>query len=318
MRFLGPFVLMLLMSSPALAERSGDGFPFQTGAGAYRDLVVYPDDARSVRLVFPVVAVERPGPDRAILRPGGGGRVIVQLPTGRKNGFATTATLSFGDAPITLRRNGDRLDLEGSLRAIALPLMGGSDPAVGTIAFEAMRAVLSVPMGTSPAIRQATITLKARAMRVDAAMLALPAAANPAPFGTGPIDLSGRVSLRIIEDPADLHDVARAIRRIDLDRASVVMLDGRVDAAGAAVFSPAGDGALRDLRGNLSLGNYAGMIQRLLASKVVAPQQLMPLVLMAASLGRMSTDGTLSFRVATGADGALIINGKPTALTLAP
>ena len=60
MRWIMNIVIPMLLSAPAVAKTSMDGWPFSLKAKSYRDLVVYPGDDRAVRFVYPAVTVEHP------------------------------------------------------------------------------------------------------------------------------------------------------------------------------------------------------------------------------------------------------------------
>ena len=313
MRLLGYVALLIVLLRPAIAaETTFEHFPFETKAGTYRNLIVYADDTRALRLVFPSVAVERPSADRAVLRPGGNGRVVLEIPSGKAGAFETGAELYVTDAPLVLRMEDSQTYLQGAVKAVAIPLVGGSDPALGRIVFDGMTAALSWPTDPATAPQVMTFALKAAGARVDAAMLALPPTANPKPLVTGPVETRGRLVLRVEQGAA----MPERLARIELDRAEVALFGGGVAATGTADF-PAGIGAPPDdLEGILRLAKFTIMMQRIMESGLVAPEQLMPLLLLAGTMGDVAKDGTVSFAIRTGPQGALIVNDRPTAIKL--
>lgn len=321
MHLIRRFAVLLLLAAPAMAaplaappaqaaETDTGRFPFATGAGVYRDLVVYPGESRALRVVFPVVTVERPSKTRAILRPGGDGRVIVEIAGDGTDRFTLGAELHFGQAPVILESDGERTDIRLSLRALALPLVDSPGGALGRIAFEGMLATLSWPTGLSPAIREARFALKAAGTRADALLFA-PGAAEAPTLKTGAVDIAGRLDLRMVEPPSRPDALMRSVTRARLDRGSVEMLDGRVVATGSSRFSPGDAMPVRDLRARLAFEKFSTMVQRLMLAGVLTPRQVMPLAVVAGSLGTLSPEGTLGFAIETTPEGVLVVNGKP-------
>jgi len=315
MHLIRRFAVLLLLAAPLpaapalAADTDFARFPFSTEAGEYRDLVFYPTDGRDLRIVFPRVAVERPSRSRAILRPGGDGRVTVETRDGRR-GFVKGADLYFGRAPVILSIAGDQLDMRLSLRALALPLIAGPEGAVGRVAFDGMLASVSIPTRPSPAPRKATFSLKAAGIMGDAVLFG-PDAVDQPTLKAGKVDIAGALDLRIPEAPGRTGTIFDAVTRARLDRGSIEMLDGRLSATGVAAFRPGTDEPVESVDGTVALDRFSTMVQRLMLTGILAPRQVFPLAALAGSLGSLSPQGTLSFDVETTPGGTFVVNGKP-------
>lgn len=308
MRFLALMLLALTLAAPSAAQTPVRDFPFATPAGEYRDLVVPLDAARSVRLVFPMVRVERAAEGRAMLHPGGDGRVVVQG-AGADGAFHSLAELYVADTPLSLRREGGRAILSGAARALALPVAGRPPgAALGVVTFEGMTARLS--WGVSGEARTPAFAVEARGARIERALLGLPAIA-PAALETGPLSLRGGLSL---EDGA--RRIGAGMRRVRLDEGRVALLGGGIALDGTADLARGLPGPADALRGTLRLRDVAGMARRAMAARLVPAERIMPLVALAGMLGRPEGADTLVLDAATAADGTLILNDRPTALRL--
>ena len=309
MRLFGWIFFSLMLAFPALADTRIAPFPFAVEAGAHRNAVLNPLGGTAFRLVFPAVGVERPSEDRAVLRPGGDGRVVLQITPNGEATFTTGAVLQFGQAPLIVERKGDRIAMAGSLKALSLPLSDGPDAAFGTVAFDAMTFKMILPSSASPAMQDASISMQAKAMRVDPALLAATLPGEPIRFEA--VDLRTRAEGRMAETPADLGQLARSVLRIDLDTAAANLSGGRIAARGEAAF---GEDEAAKIDGLLSLGNFAVLLQNLMSGQNFVPEQIMPLALVAGTLGSMTEDGMLNFRIQTTGEGGLILNGRSATL----
>ena len=307
MRPFGWMLLPVMLCFPALA--GAERPPFTMEEGVHRNVVLAPLGGSAFRLVLPAVSVERPSEDRAILRPGGDGRVVLQIMPEGGTGHRTGAVLHFGQAPLVMERRDGRVALAGSLKALSLPLTDDPDARHGTIAFQRMTFRLILPSASSPAMQEATISFQAQAMRVDPALLTVAMPGKPVVFST--VSLRAQAMLQIPHPLADIGQLSRSVRQVDLADAGADLSGNPIAARGTAVFGE--DDAAR-LDGLLSLGNFAALLQTLMSGDRFAPEQIMPLALVAGGLGRMTEDGTLTFRVRTAEDGTLIINDRPATL----
>ena len=311
MRFLGWMIFPLMLAFPALAEPGSARFPFTVKTGAHHNVVLHPLDGSAFRLVFPAAGVERPSEDRAILSPDGNGRVALQVMVEGETSYRTGAILHFGQAPLIVERRGDRVAMAGSLKALSVPLIDGPDAAFGTIAFEAMTFKLFLPATVSPSVQDATILMQAKAMHVDPAFFAAALPGEPIRFRA--VDLRAKAMGRMTERPMDLGQLSGTILRLDLENAAADQSGGRVAARGTMDFDA---GEIAGIDGTLSLGNFALMLQTLMSGQTFEPKQIMPLALVAGTLGTMTDDGALTFRVQTTEEGGLVLNGRPTTLPM--
>ena len=318
-------ISFLLLAAPALAEETSfERFPFETKAGTYQDLIVASDaDADAdvggtldMRLVFPSVTVERASGDRVALQPGEERRVVVQTGAGR-GGYETSVNLYFADRPLVLARRDGRVEMNATLKSIAIPLLDNRDAAFGTVVFpgEGLGIAISWPTRAAPTLQTVDMVLGGAGMQVDARLLSVPGATAPR-MEVGAVDLRGRAVLRLTDDPAGMADILASVERIEIDRSRAALLGGGVAASGVARVSPGADAPLTDLNGTLALGNFSIMIQRAMTAQLLAPEQLMPLAILAGGLGTLTPDGTLTFRIETTADGGVIVNDRPTAFRL--
>ena len=312
MRILRPFALLVLLASPAsAAETDLTRFPFQTEAGEYRGLVVYADSARRARLIFLSLDVERPSDDEAVLRPGGDGRVVVQVLPEGETAFRTGAVLEFEGEAVTLSRRDGRAALNGSLASIALPMPDDTRRFRGRIAFDGLSVTASWPMRASDAFQNADIALAADAVSVDAALLSAP---GNMPLAIGSVELAGTLALLLRED-AVAATRPPVLRRFDLERARIDGLDGRIEAVGVADFGRTLPPRLAGLRGRMVLDGFPDILSGLVKAKLVQPGILMTMAAMARGFGTVQPDGSMVFDVETTADGVLV-NGNPTGLLL--
>lgn len=311
MRLLRWILCAVILAFPALAETNAPRFPFSVDAGTHRNIVLPALGGSAVRLVFPEVGVERPSDNRAILKPGGDGRVIFQVTPEGEATFRTGAIIHFGQAPLIMERKDGQIAMAGSLKALSLPLVDGPDSPFGTITFEAMSFKLFLPSGASPAIQEAGIAVQAKAMHVDPSLLAVAQPGEWVRFDA--VDLRARTTGRIVENPADIGQLFGSILQVDLDNASANLSDGRIMAHGIIDLS---ESNIPRIDGLLSLGSFATLLQTLMSGGSFAPERIMPFALVAGTLGRMTDDGTLNFRIQTTGEGTLILNGRPAALDL--
>jgi len=312
MRFFGWIVFSLMLAFPALAETGRIHSPFTVEAGAHHNVVLHPLDGTALRLVFPAVGIERPSEDRAILKPAGQGRVALQVMNEGETAFRTGAILHFGQAPLVVERQGDRFAMAGSLKALSLPLIDGPDAGFGTIAFDAMTFKLFLPSTASSAMQDATMSMQATAMRVDPSLLAVALPGEPVHFDA--VDLRARATGRMVDSPADLGQLARSVLRVDLDNAAANLSGGRIAASGEIDFN---ENAALVLDGTLSLGNFPVLLNNLMSDGTFAPEQVFPFALVAGTLGRMTDDGAMMFRVQTTEKGELVLNGRSAKLPMA-
>ena len=300
-------VPLLAMPAAAVAETDFARFPFATEAGEYRGLVVYPDAARAMRIVFLSVAVERPAQGRAILRIGGDGRVVVQVARGQ--GFVTGAVVDFGETPLVLRSDEGRITVEATPQAVALPTPDG---VLGAATLSDARIMLSWPTRAAPDTQDAVFDLSFDAADFDGPLRAWLARTDPPPFGMGAVDLSGRIGMVLREDLVE-GGAPPLPTRIEIGTARANLFDGRIDASGEADIE---GGALSALRGMLRLDDFAGMLERSAAAGVFVPEAVMPFALLAVASAEESADGALSLTVDTAGDGGLVVNGAPIPLSL--
>lgn len=322
MRLFRHMTILLLLAGPAGAQTAAGDFPLAAEAGPYRDVIVAPDafagEGGAMRLLFPAVAVERLSGDRVFLRPGGDRRVIVQTSSAGRDGFATGAELYFTDGPILVGRRDGRVTMKARLRSIALPLIDGPDTARGKIAFaeEGMDFTVSWPTRPARALQAVDVVLSAAGMQVDGRLLSPPGAASVPALRVGAIDLLGRVAMRLTDEPAGLPDIVASIERVEIDRSRAALLGGGIAASGVAHVSPGAGAPLTDLVGTLALGDFSTMIGQLMTTRMIAPEHLMPLAMLAGGLGTLTPDGTLTFDIVTTEGGEVVVNDRPTAFRL--
>jgi|GEM_PF-3286548 len=295
--------------APARSRGIGGGCrPLALEAGSFRDLIVPQDADAPLRLIFPVVTVERPDAGTTHLIPGGDGRIVVQSATARPGEFRTIAELHAGPAPVLIRHGGEGMMVETPLRGIALPLTARPGSRLGLITLERGRVALSLPDRAAP---EGAISIEAAAAQAEPALIAS-LGGGAVPLNTGAITMQGSLYF-----DAPMANRGLRLQRVEIERGDIAMLTGRITASGRADFARGGASGPRTLTGSARLRNFAAMIQQLMTSGLVTAEQAMPLILIAGSLGQMSTDGTLAMDLRTAPDGLLIINDRVTALRLA-